>query len=270
MAAIDVALWNEARDVLGDDLPPSPTMLDYRSKVEVSKALTAEGWPQRLIGSALGVAQQRISGYLRDEEPRWRMVAGRGPRPGGRTRRQHRSPTVEPVEPVQIESWSADDEPDIEPGAPWWYDDEDDDEVDELPAPLTTSRPKAKSKGIYGWTTPMVVARLRREGHEVDDNGHVLRWAWGDATEPQKAVTAAPAAPASVPPPPALRPPVMAPQRPEGSPQSTKSAAGTVAVELECGHVERDLPLNGPWVQRRWVACNRCGLAHRSIRRRVL
>ena len=259
MADYDQQAWNEARKVLGmaDELPRSPRLLPYEVRAKLARALAQEPyWRQQDTADAYGVSQPAVSNMLRGVEP-WREVAGRGPSttPG-------RPAVVRDVEPRLVDTIPEGDQPNIEPGEPWWYDDEvDDSEPDDEPAPRPTSRAKAKPKGLYGWTTPMVVAKLRREGHEVDDNGRVTRWANSAATAPQEPATAAPATLAPVPPPPSLRPPVVAPQRPSAS------SAGTVAVELECGHVERDLPLNGPWVQRRWVACSRCGLAHRSIRR---
>ncbi len=249
MTVVSTRAWDEARALLDvPGLPLDPRMLPRPARVKIATVLAREGWPQRLIGDALGVGQQRVSRWLNGDEPTWQQAAGRGPSKQAKPPAPKAAPPLVEVGPRLDEA-----EPD------GWWDDDDEPEVEPERAP----RANPKAEGVYGWATPMVVARLRSKGHEVSDDGTITRWAGSAARVPQEAASAPAAEPAPIPAPPALRRPWTAPERPSGP------APGVIAVELECGHIERDLPLDGPWRQREWVACTRCRLAHRRIRRQV-
>lgn len=204
------------------------------------------GWPYWAIGEAFGVSESRAWRWLNGDEQTYRQIEGRQRRPDTRPARR---PASAPV--VEGERW-----PDPVPG----YLDEGDDLDDEEPAPATTRaapRAKAKPPQPFGTWTPVVEAALARRG--LDRHGRPL--GQETATAHQEA---APLTSGGIPPPPDVRQPWTPPERPP-----TPAAPGVLAVELSCGHVERDLPLGGPWRERGWVACTRCKLAHRSIRRGV-
>ncbi len=260
MTAVQTRVWDEARALLDvPGLPLDPKMLPRPARVKIATVLAEEGWPQRLIGEALGVERSRISRWLNGDVRTWPQVAGRGPSTKARAKRSTTKPTPAPV---QVERWP-NDEPIPRSAREGWGDDED--ELDELEAP-PRQRSAPKPAGLYGAMTPMVVAALRRGGHQVNDDGTPVAKAPAAAAQTAAAPTA-PAAPETIP----LAPAVTSTWTPPGGRSAPAPAidASTVAVELECGHVERNLPLDGPWVQRRWVACTRCNLAHRRIRRRV-
>jgi hypothetical protein len=224
--------------------------LAYAERPAIARRLRDLQWGYHAIGHALGVAGRTVH--------RW-LVEG-----------------TRPMVPVLSDADADDDDldedhdddEDRKPRSAWWPDDDDD---DELQAATPIPRSRAKRAGVYGWATPAVVARLRSHGHEVDDDGTVTRWAGTGATATHEPATAPREAPVAVIPP---APPVCRPWAPPERPSAptehrSGSPTGTVTVELSCGHVERNLPLGGPWAQRGWVACTRCNLAHRSIRRPV-
>ncbi len=262
MTAVQTKVWDEARALLDvPGLPIDPRMLPRPARVKIAEVLAAEGWPQRLIGDALGAARPRISMWLNGNVRTWPQVAGRGPSEKARAKRSTTKPAPAPV---QVERWPDDEPIPRSPREGPWGDDEDDD-LDELEAP-PRQRSALKPAGLYGAMTPMVVAGLRRKGHQVNDDGTTVAKAPAAAAQAAAAPTA-PTAPEAIP----LAPAVTSTWTPPGGRSAPAPAidVNTVAVELECGHIERNLPLDGPWVQRRWVACSRCHLAHRRVRRRV-
>ncbi len=239
MAAIDVGLWNEARAVLDiPDLPPDPHMLPRPTRVRIAEALTQEGWPQRLIGPALGVERSRISRWVNGDVRTWQQAAGRGPSNKPKRPAQPEVVIVEarPAAPVR---WEADDDPetDFEP-AGWWNDDDEDDE----PEPAPRTRATSKKAGLYGTLTPIVVAQLRRQGHAVGDDGRVTRWA---TARSEPAVAATSEAPVIDEPEllraPDIRRAAMAPSDgAKATPQRARAPGGASEARVRlahCGHV---------------------------------
>ncbi len=148
MAAVHTRAWDEARAVLDvPGLPVDPKMLPRATRVKIAAALAKEGWPQRLIGDALGVGQARVSRWLRGDEQTWQQVAGRG---ASTKPKAPRAPASRRTPAVEAQPWFEDDH---EPDESWWQDDDDEPE----PAPRRTPS-RAKPKGLYGAMTPMVVA----------------------------------------------------------------------------------------------------------------
>ncbi len=236
MAAIDVGLWNEARAVLDiPDLPPDPHLLPRPTRVRIAEALTQEGWPQRLIGPALGVERSRISRWVNGDVRTWQQAAGRGPSNKPKRPAQPEVVIVE-ARPAAPDRWEADNDlgTDFEP-AGWWDDDDGDDEPE--PAPRARS---SKKTGHYGALTPIVVAQLRRQGHTVGDDGRVTRWATAQP-EPAAAPTPEVVVEPELPRAPHVRRAVAAnPTEGASSPQRRRAPAGASEARVRlahCGHV---------------------------------
>lgn len=251
--------YADARAALGDpSLPRSLDQLAYVERPGVARRLRALEWGYRSIGRALGVAADTAHGWL---------VKG-----------------IRPMVPVLPEpevdddlhdlgdEWSDEDQDDDEDPEPasWWdeNDDEDEDDAEDGPEPASRARAEPKRAQTFGALTNIVAARARTAGYPIRPDGSI-DWPAYNRQQQERTRPAPTEAPA---PAPEVLP--RAPEVRQSAPTMAPSAGGggepgTVDLVLDCGHVERRLPLNGPWAQRGWVACSQCHLAHRRIRRPV-
>ncbi len=235
MATVRTRAWDEARAVLDvPGLPVDPKMLPRATRVKIAAALAKEGWPQRLIGDALGVGQARVSRWLRGDEQTWQQVAGRGA-----STKRRAAPKPVPAPPVGVEQWAEDER---EPDESWWQDDLDDDEPEPEPALRARAQPARRRKSQpFGSLTGMTAARLAAAGYPVTPQGSVDWTAYKAqqaASTPQEPVSAPPPAPEPIPSAPAMRPPVAAPSKAGpalGRPTGIPARATEVGVRLACG-----------------------------------
>ncbi|HEV2809614.1 MAG TPA: hypothetical protein VGV93_04345 [Acidimicrobiales bacterium] len=245
MAASNVRAWDEARKVLDvPGLPVEPKLLPRPDRVKIAAALAKDGWPQRLIGDALGIGQARVSRWLRGDEQTWHQVAGRG---ASTKPKAPRAPASRPAPPVGIEQWAEDER---EADESWWQDkDLDDDEPEPEPAPRARAQPARRRKSqAFGSLTGITAARLAAAGYPLTPQGNVDWTAYKAqqaASSPQEPVSAPPPAPEPIPSAPAMRPPVAAPEARSGPARPAGIPRRAVAAEarLRCGCVIY-VPLN--------------------------